>query len=254
MYKINELSKLAGVSTRTLRYYDKIGLLSPSNIAENNYRIYSEKEIDLLQQILFYKELGFSLTDIKSILNSDKFEFLEALYYHKEKLTLKQERLNKLLYTINQTIKKEKGEIKMSNDEKFKNLKEEYISNNESAYGNEIKEEFGTDTIEASYEKIRKMSKWEFNEAHRLGKEINKLLAIALKTNDPMSEEASRVCEMHQKWIQMYWATYSTEAHLGLVDMYTNDERFKAYYEKVGEGATEFLKQAMNIYLKKITN
>lgn len=251
MYKINELSKLAGVSTRTLRYYDNIGLLSPSQIADNNYRLYTEKEIDLLQQILFYKELGFSLTEIKDIVNNDDFDFLDALNFHKEKLTLKQERLNKLLNTINQTIRKEKKEIKMTNEEKFKNLKEDMIKENETKYGFEIREKYGDTVINQSNEKMRKMSKWQMNEAKRLGEDINVKLAIALKTNNPSSIDATEVCQMHQTWIKLYWPTYSIEAHLGLVDMYTKDERFKAYYEKVGEGATEFLKEAMNIYLKK---
>ena len=251
MYKINDISKLAGISTRTLRYYDTIGLLMPSKIADNNYRLYSEKEIDTLQQILFYKELGFSLSEIKDIVNDDNFDFLEALYFHKEKLQLKQERLSKLLETINKTIKHELGETKMSNDEKFQNLKDNLIKENEEQYGKEAKELYGEETVELSYEKMRKMSKWEFNEANRIGKEINILLARALTTKDPSSTQSKEVCALHQKWIKMYWNEYSIEAHLGLVKMYTEDERFKAYYENVGEGATAFLYEAMKLYLKK---
>lgn len=251
MYRINELSKIAGISTRTLRYYDSIGLLSPTINKKNKYRLYTETEIDLLQQILFYKELGFSLSEISNLIHDDKFSFLEALYFHKEKLVMKQKRLTNLLRTIDKTILKEKGETTMSNEDKFINLKESIINENEEKYGQEIRKRYGDDIINASSDKIRRMSKWEFNEAKRRGKEIRTKLSNALQIDDPSSKEAQEVCSLHEEWIKMYWSTYSKEAHFALVEMYTKDERFKAYYEEVGSGATEFLFKAMSIYLKK---
>lgn len=83
-YTINNLSKLAGVSTRTLRYYDEIGLLKPKRISTSGYRIYGEDEVNLLQQILFYKELDLSLEKIRSIVNSEDFDCVAALYEHKK--------------------------------------------------------------------------------------------------------------------------------------------------------------------------
>lgn len=251
MYKINEIAKLAGISTRTLRYYDTIKLLSPSYIADNNYRYYTEKEIDTLQQILFYKELSFTLEDIKDIITDKNFDFVNALTEHRKRLISKQAQIEKLLDTIDKTIQKEKGEIKMKNEEKFKGLIEEEILENEENYGTEIRNLYGNDTIDASYQKMRKMSKWEFNEAKRLALEINEKLGQALIIGDPSSDLAMELCELHATWIKMYWSTYTKEAHIKLVEMYTIDERFTAYYDKVGENATTFLFQAMKLYIKK---
>ncbi len=251
MYKINELSKLANVSTRTLRYYDTIGLLSPALVGENNYRLYTSKEVDLLQQILFYKELGFSLKKIRSIIYTDDFDFLVALNYHKRQLIMKKNRLNKLLETIDKTIEKEKGERNMSDNEKFINLKEKLINENNEKFGDELEELYGRETITTSHDKLRKMSRWELEHADKLRNDINQQLSIALATGNPKSVQAMKVCKMHQEWIKLYWNTYTIEAHLSLTEMYTSDSRFREYYEKSGKGATDFLFAAMKEYLKK---
>jgi len=95
---------------------------------------------------------------------------------------------------------------------------------------------------------MRKMSKWEFEEATTLEKTILTKLG-QLYTSNPTSKEAQDLCDLHQKWIQFYWPTYSPEAHIQLVKMYTEDPRFTSYYDKVGQGATIFLYQAMKHYL-----
>ena len=81
-YSINELAELSGISTRTLRYYDEINLLSPSRVANNNYRVYRDKDVTLLQQILFYKELGLSLDEIKNILKVEEYDEIKTLNHH----------------------------------------------------------------------------------------------------------------------------------------------------------------------------
>lgn len=253
MYKINEISKIAGISTRTLRYYDDIELLKPSIVADNNYRMYSETEIDLLQQILFYKELGFPLDEIKKIINDDEFDYLQALEFHKVKLLSKREKIDRLIQTIDLTIKKERGETTMSNNEKFNAFKENLIQENEEKYGVELRDKYGDVVIENSNQRIKRMSKWQFNEANRIAEEIKLLLLTAFSTGNPQSKEAQEVCALHQKWIQFYWESYNEDHHLALVEMYTQDERFKKYYEAVIAGATEFLYQAMKYYLKKTT-
>ena len=81
-YTVSKLAKLSGVSSRTLRYYDEIGLLKPDRVMPNGYRIYGQEQVNLLQQILFYKELGFGLDDIKDIINSDEYSVEESLVNH----------------------------------------------------------------------------------------------------------------------------------------------------------------------------
>lgn len=251
MYKINDVAKIAGISTRTLRYYDNIGLLSPSYTAENSYRFYTDIEIDLLQQILFYKEFGFSLKEIKAILIDEEFNIIDLLDQQKSRIKEKHRQLSKLLITIEKTIRKEKGEIIMSNDEKFLGLKEDEIKDNEEKYGKELRNLYTENAIKESYQKIRKMSSWEFNESKRLAKEIDEKLSAALQTNDINSTLSMEVCLLHKKWIKMYWSNYSKDAHLKLVEMYTLDKRFKEYYDKSGVGATIFLYNSMQLFLKK---
>ena len=122
-YTINKLAKVAGVTTRTLRFYDEIGLLAPARISSNGYRIYGKKEIDRLQYILFYRELGVSLEEIKNILESKDFDGLAALESHLSALLARRKQLDLLIANVEKTISAAKGEIIMSDDEKFQGFK-----------------------------------------------------------------------------------------------------------------------------------
>ncbi|HEY8365054.1 MAG TPA: MerR family transcriptional regulator, partial [Haloplasmataceae bacterium] len=127
-YTINKLSQMAKISSRTLRYYDEIGLLKPKRINFSGYRIYGEEEINILQQILFYKELGVELSIIKNIINNPHFNALEALESHRQNLLIKKKQIDTLLENVNNTIAYYEGRIKMSDKEKFQGFKEELIA------------------------------------------------------------------------------------------------------------------------------
>ena len=118
-YNISQLSKLSGVSARTLRYYDEINLLHPSRTNEAGYRFYGDKEVNLLQQILFYRERGLSLEKIRFILYDENFDMLKALNEHLTELENRRERLSKLIDTVKDTIASVKGEFIMRDSEKF---------------------------------------------------------------------------------------------------------------------------------------
>ena len=248
-YSIKELSLIANISTRTLRYYDQINLLSPSYINDSGYRIYTSNEVDILQQIMFYKELGLSLKDISKLINSNKFNNLEALNDHYQKLLMKQNKTNELLSNIKNTISNIKGEREMSDQEKFNGFKEKIIQENDKLYGEELKDKYGTEVIEDSYEKFRKLSKYEIEQQKKLEHEIKELLIKAVSLNDIYSDISMEMCAKHQKWIKSYWGSYSKEAHMALVEMYLTDERFKQYYDKTVLGGSLFLRNAMKIYL-----
>ena len=113
-YSIHELSKIAKVSTRTLRYYHEINLLYPKRTNSSGYRIYGEKEVDKLQQILFYKSLGFKLEDIKNIINSPSFDIMTALNNHKKELIKRRKEIDLLIENVEKTISYKKGKINMS--------------------------------------------------------------------------------------------------------------------------------------------
>src|SRR6185312_3677878 len=108
-YKIQELAKLAHISKRTLHYYDEIGLLHPSHVSSNGYRYYGQKELLLLQQILFFKELGFPLDQVQEIITMEGFSLLLVLEDQKKLLKAKAQHVEKLLKTIDTTIHLVKG-------------------------------------------------------------------------------------------------------------------------------------------------
>ena len=247
-YSIKGLAKLANISTRTLRYYDEIGLLKPLRINSSGYRIYGDKEIDILQQILFYKALELPLEKIKEIITSEDFDAKEALYTHKENILKKQEELRKLLINVEKTICSLEGGITMSVEEKFEGFKKNMIEENEEKYGKEIREKYGEEKVKESYAKFGKLSKAEWEEVEKLGNSINETLKEAMKEGNPDSDKAKSVVEMHKKWLS-FFGEYPVQAHLGLGQMYVDDERFTAYYDNAaGKGAAVFLRDAIAAY------
>ncbi|WP_346929851.1 MerR family transcriptional regulator [Clostridium sp.] len=246
-YTVQKLSKLAGISTRTLRYYDEIGILKPARINSSGYRIYGQEEVDRLQQILFYRELDVSLTDIKNIINESSFDSFNALVEHRQKLLEKRNQIDSLIANVEKTIAA-KGGIKMSNKEKFEGFKQKLIDENEKKYGNEIREKYGDEEINKSNARVKGMSEKECEEVTNLAEEITNTLEAAFKTGNPAGELAQETAELHRKWIEYYWSSYSKEAHAGLAQMYVDDERFTAYYDAKQPGMAAFLRDAIFIY------
>lgn len=249
-YTINKLAKMAGVSTRTLRYYEEMGLLSPTRVSSNGYRIYGQKEVDLLQQILFYRELGVPLEETKRIVCTKDFDGNAALESHLAALRARREQLDLLIANVEKTIKAEKGEIIMSDTEKFEGFKQKLIDENEKQYGAEVRAKYGDDTVNASNAKFKGLSKEQYAEVERLSLEVNETLKAAFAQGDPASPIAQKACELHKKWLCYFWANYSKEAHLGVTQMYVDDPRFTAYYDKIAVGCAEFLRDAVLIYCK----
>lgn len=248
-YTVNKLVQLSGVSGRTLRYYDQIGLLKPARINSSGYRIYEQKEINLLQQILFYRELEVSLEEIMKIMNQPTFNQTAALKNHYNNLKKKRARLDKIMETVERTIANKEGGTPMTDKEKFEGFKEKMINDNEQKYGKEIREKYGDDTINASNAKLREMSPKNYQAMAKLEEEILSLLEKAYATGDPTSDPAQEVAAKHKEWLMYSWSSYSKEAHAGLAEMYVADERFTAYYDKHVKGGTEFLRNAIFIYL-----
>lgn len=249
-YTVQKLSKLAGVTTRTLRYYDEIGILKPTRINSSGYRIYGHEEVNKLQQILFYRELGVSLEDIKEIITSPNFDSTNALKEHREKLLAKKNQLDILIANVDKTIAEVEGRIIMSDKEKFQGFKEKLIKDNEEKYGTEIREKYGDSAVNASNEKFRNMTKEQYSEYEKLGKEVIETLKAAFTTNDPASVLAQKAADLHRTWLSYTWNNYSKEAHAGLAQMYVEDERFTQYYDKDQPGLAAFLRDAVLIYTK----
>jgi len=247
-YTVQKLAMLANVSTRTLRYYDEIDILKPARINSSGYRIYGEKEVDRLQQILFYRELGVSLEEIKEIVTSPSFNAVRALKEHREKLFDKRKQLDMLIENVDKTIGVKERGIIMSDKDKFKGFKKKLVEENEKKYGKEIREKYGDETVNKSNAKLNNMTQEEYDEVNKLGEEVLKTLKDAFKTGDPAGELAQKAADLHRQWLSFYWDSYSKEAHAGVAQMYVADERFTAYYDKEQPGTAEFLRDAIFIY------
>lgn len=248
-YSISRLSKLAGVSSRTLRYYEEIGLLLPREKGDNGYRYYYSRQVDRLQQIMFYRSFDMELDDIKNILNSDDFNQVTALESHLVKLENQKAKINRLIDSVNKTIMSLKGETTMSDKEKFAAFKQNIVDENEEKYGAEARKKYGDKAVDDTNKKILDMSLDNWNSLEELNELLNKTLKIAVEKGDPASETAQKACALHKEWLGYYWNFYNKEAHLNLCLMYTQDERFKEYYEKIAPGCADFLYEAMKIYL-----
>lgn len=249
-YSIRELSQLAGVSARTLRYYDEIGLLKPCGIRESGYRIYGEKEVDLLQQILFYRERGLSLEQIKSILYQKGFDARAALTEHLIMLKQQQERTRRLIETVKKTIASMEGEYQMKDQEKFEAFKKGLVDENEKTYGEEIRQKYGEEAVDASNRKMMKMTEEEYEHFQNLEKQIReKLQAAVLNGADPEGEAGKEAANLHREWLKCTWGTYTADAHRGLAEMYLADPRFTEYYDKEVKGCAAFLNQAVKKWI-----
>ena len=247
-YTVQKLAGLAGISTRTLRYYDEIGLLKPGRVNSSGYRIYSQAEVDRLQQILFYRELGISLDSIKEMVTAPSFDGAKALKEHGEQLLAKRKQLDLLIANVEKTIALTEGRMTMTDKEKFEGFKQKMIDDNEKKYGKEICEKYGDDTVNKSNEKLKNMTREDHEEVTRLANEVTITLAEAFKNGDPASDTAQKAADLHKQWLTYFWSEYSKEAHAGLAQMYVDDERFKAHYDATQPGTAEFLRDAIHIY------
>lgn len=250
-YRIKELAELSSVSTRTLRYYDQIGLLKPLCKEENGYRLYGPEQVDRLQDILFYRQLELPLEEIKQILDADGFDRQSSLEKHLSLLEQQKRQLDRLICTVQQTLSSLKGEYDMSDKEKFEAFKQELIRKNNDQYGEEVIEKYGKENLDESNRKLMNMSEEQWKGQQELSDRIFSLLAEAMKKNDPSCAEAQEAADCHRQWLCLFWKSglYNKQAHRGMAEMYVADERFTQFYDsRLGKGGAEFLRAAIRIY------
>lgn len=245
--KVKEVADLVGISVRTLHHYDEIGLLIPEETTDSGYRIYSERNLEQLQQILFFRELGFPLKQIKAIVTSPTFDKREALEMHRQMLLEKRRKLDQLLQTVERTIRHDKGEIRMSQQEKFKGF--DFSTN---PYEDEARQRWGDKAVDESNAKMNKMK--ENGELEAFQNEMNEVYQklASVRQEDPASEASQ---EAVGKWYELLnrMGSYSPEAFKGLGQMYVDDERFTQNIDQFGEGLAVFMRDAMAIYADRLT-
>ena len=248
-YTIQALAKLSGVTSRTLRWYDSIGLLRPERVTQAGYRIYGPEQVDRLQQILFFRELGMPLKDIGAILDDPKFDRQAALQSHLAELGRERERLDRLIVAVEQTLLDAKGEITMTDKEKFAAFQRKAVEDNEEKYGKEIRDKYGDKAVDESNRAFLSMSQEEGEMWKALDEEIRTALEKAVTAGeDPAGEEGQRIAALHAKWLSFGGQSYSPAKHRGIAELYVLDERFTAYYDRTVPGCARFLRDAVAAY------
>lgn len=243
---ISEIAEATGVSVRTLHYYDEIGLLEPSSVEkQNGYRFYDEKSLERMQEILFYRELDFPLKDIVKILASPEYDKKKALAEQKKLLTLKKERIERLIKLLESSSK---GDFTMS----FKEFDNSKYEAERKKYAEEAEKKWGKTEAYGEFEKKSKGysdEKWsDVNEA--MDSLIGEFSDCLENGGSPETEEAQALVKKWQDFITENYYTCTNEILAGLGLMYTADERFKANIDAHGMGTAEFMSKAIEIYCK----
>ncbi len=242
----SEVAALTGVSVRTLHHYDQIGLLRPARNPENGYRAYSEKDLDLLQQILFFKECGFSLSKIQTLLGSPSFDRDEAYALQKRYLLHEKRRIDAMLGTLLKTMKASKGELTMTPEEKFTGF-----DLNDNPYEDEARRLWGDEAVDNSNAKLAALGPEGRGAVTKDMQDLFTRLA-ALRGEAPDSETAQNaIDDMFRFFNQTFGHVYTPEAFAVLGQVYVDDERFTQNIDRYGEGLSAFLARAMGEYARR---
>jgi DNA-binding transcriptional MerR regulator len=248
-YTVKKLAALSGVSVRTLHFYDEVGLLKPAYVGANGYRFYEEPQLLTLQQILFYRELGFELKQIKRTLGRSDFDKIAALESHRKVLRKNLARTRKLIVTIDKTIEHLKGKKKMKSQEIFAGFDHEQQAKHEQylidRYGEGMKE-----GIEQTKQKVKNWTKakWEKSGAEFVG--ICKDLVAVMDRGLPSeSREAQEVVRRHHKWLQQFW-TPNRESYAGHSQLIVDSDLRRAY-ETYHPQLPEFVGAAIKVFAER---
>lgn len=249
-YTVKKLSQISGVSVRTLHWYDEIGLLKPAFIGDNHYRYYEEQQLLRLQQILFFKELGFSLSDIQALLQKEDFDHIEALIAHKKVLEGEIKRKNDLIATIDKTIQHLEGKYIMSNEELYYGFDAE----RQHEYEQYLVEYKGLEAEKLLKESKKRIAKWDGEEWDRVkqeGDEIYKALATAIEKGlSPESEDVQAIIQRHFEMTERFYDV-TAEVYAGLADLYVQHPDFKKFFDVYHPKMIEFVGSAIRFYVAK---
>lgn len=248
-YSVHKLAKISGVSVRALHYYDEMGLLNPKRMKWNNYRVYSEEDLLLLQQIIFYKELDFPLDEIKKIIGNKNFDFIKALNSHKQEIIKKRKRIDEVLKTIDKTILKITKNKKMKDDELFDSL----IEKHEKEYAKEAEQKWGSaEAYKQSKDRVAKMSKEDMKKVLEKQTEVANAIASCMKEGVGVSSgKVQSLVREHYNDLRAFYEP-NKKMYLGLAQMYVDDPRFKKHYDDIEQGLAQYLSDSMKVFTKSM--
>ena len=241
-YSVGQVAGLAGVTIRTLHHYDEVGLLSPSGRSSAGYRIYEESDLRRLQQILFYRELGFTLEEIATIVNDPRTDAVGHLRRQRGLLIARIERLSAMVAAIDHGMEAKMRGVRLTPEERFEvfgNFKPE-------DYAEEAQQRWGdTEAYRQSQRRVATYNKEDWLKIKAEEEEVRASLAAAFAAGSgPDSEEAIAAAEAHRQHISRWFYECSYDVHRSLADMYVNDERFRANYDALAPGLAQFIRDA----------
>lgn len=249
-YSVKQVSKLSGVSIRTLHHYDRIGLLKPELRTEANYRLYGNDELLRLQQILFYKALDFPLKEIKEILDNPEFEVIQALSEHKTALSNKQKQIDTLIETIDKTINQLKGQKMLKPEQLYEGLSPETAKE----YREKAIEKYGEENVQTSENYLLSLSRMEFDELKKEQTEVTERLASLINEKTDNTKVQNEVAK-HYAITRQFWGTANNknqqaDQYVGLGELFVSDERFTQKNGQPRPEFAQFLCNAMKYFAK----
>jgi MerR family transcriptional regulator, thiopeptide resistance regulator len=248
MYTVSHLANIAGVSTRTLQYYDSIGLLKPAFVGENGYRYYDEGSVLNLQQILFYRELELSLKEIKEVIRDPSFEILEALKKQKMDIGIRIGRLKLISETIDKTIISLNGGEKMSDKQMFSAFTEK----EQEKYALEAENMYDPELVRSSN---KRWKNYNDKEKKDILKEGNIIYAdmVSLLPEDPHSKNVQAVVERWRKHMDYFWTPSLTQLK-GIAENYSINPGFRKNFDKIHQDLAVFFGEAVKIYVERFSD
>jgi DNA-binding transcriptional MerR regulator len=244
-HTVKAVAELAGISVRTLHHYDEIGLLKPAQVSASGYRLYTEGDLERLQQVLFFKELGFGLHEIKEIIDRPGFDRKRALLEHKQLLLERQERIGRLLQSVDRTLEAMERGIRMAEKDMFNGF-------DQSKYEEEARQRWGhSEEYRQSAERTKKYTKADWTKMQEESGAIYQGLASVMD-RDPADPQVQELIRQWHEHINTYFYQCSTEVFRGLGDMYVADERFTQNIDKYATGLAAFMKTAIHVYCDRL--
>lgn len=252
-YKVKEVADLVGVSVRTLHHYDTIGLLTPDAVTAAGYRLYSDRELERLQQILFFREIGFPLLEIKTILDSPGFDRKHALIAHRELLTARKKRLDDLINTLDKTIDAIDGGMKMAKKDMFEGFDMRKVKEHQAKYAGEARQRYGEAIVEEAEKRVNAYSEHDWAHISARWEDIFRRVIEAMDRGPADSQVQEAVGDLRQLFSGHFYDC-TPEIFRGLGDLYIADERFTANIDQYKAGLAAFLREAMHIYCDNLAD
>ncbi|MGF7534501.1 MerR family transcriptional regulator [Bacillus mexicanus] len=246
-YQVKHVAEMAGVSIRTLHHYDNIQLLNPSALTDAGYRLYSDADLERLQQILFFKEIGFRLDEVKEMLDQPNFNRKAALQSQKDMLMKKKQRMEEMIQTLDRTLQSIEGGELMNKRDLFAGLSMKDIEEYQKAYADEVRNLYGREIAEETEKRTSAYSSDDWRAIMAEFDSIYRRIAARMEYG-PDDTEVQAAVGAFRDHICQYHYDCTLDIFRGLGEVYITDERFTDSINQYGAGLAAFLREAIIIY------